>query len=666
MVSTVEPPLSICRIQWLDFRESLPANGHEIRYLAQFDKLVDAIEQDRLNFDGAQGRLHAILQPIDYDEPARHLARFTGREWVLAEVQRWLATTGQRVLWIAGDAGVGKTALSAWLCSQCAEISAAHYCRYNNTNRGDRRAIMSLAWQLSTQLPDYADRLNASALDGIASEGNTGLFDRLFVEPFTHGFPTPGRNVVLLIDALDESESLASLIGMEWSRTPEWLRLIVTSRPHEAAINSALQAVDPWRLNAGSPQNEEDIRTYLRRELGASRAIVEAIREKSEGLFLYVTMVREEIVAGRLSLENLDSFPRGLGGIYYAFFKRYFPDIQEYEKRWLPVIETLCAAKQPLPLEEAWRLFPGFRHSSRITSGLASLFPDLGGGLRPFHQSLRDWLMNPAQSGPYVARIEEGQEILANEGWRQYQSGERMRAYYVAHLPAHFAEVGRYDELKSLLADGPFAAEVVERLGLWAVLDHLDSLLLLASARVGFSDLMRAAYDRAQARSAILQTTRDSAAALDGSASLRDAQLLPTAEMRCGRCLEIAGLEGAAGGSKTAEALRAAFRHWADMPVDDGWKETHGRKLALLAIPARDSEVLVLWPRNWVSSTYVDLGRNHGADGRGVDCIRRFCRRERCHRYRRSDCFPSGGSDHSGGGLRFARAGDDVCRQAAG
>jgi len=183
MVATVEPPLSIARLQWLDFRDSA-------HYDNRFAQLLEAIEHDRLDFGGAQARLHKILQPIDYDEPSRHLKRFTGRDWVLPEVERWLATSGRRILWITGEAGIGKTALSAWLCEQRPEIAGAHYCRYNNAERGERRALLSLARQLSTQLPDYADLLNASPLEGIAGETSLlAVFDRLFVAPLV-GLPT--------------------------------------------------------------------------------------------------------------------------------------------------------------------------------------------------------------------------------------------------------------------------------------------------------------------------------------------------------------------------------------------------------------------------------------------------------------------------------------------
>src|ERR1039457_2864601 len=123
MVSSVEPPLSICRIQYLDFRDCVPADQHEPRYAAQFHKLLDAIEHDRLDFEGVQARLQRFLPPIEYDEASRHPPRFTGRDWVMREVVAWLASP-RRVLWITGEAGIGKSALAAWLGARRPGIAA--------------------------------------------------------------------------------------------------------------------------------------------------------------------------------------------------------------------------------------------------------------------------------------------------------------------------------------------------------------------------------------------------------------------------------------------------------------------------------------------------------------------------------------------------------------
>ena len=124
------------------------------------------------------------------------------------------------------------------------------------------------------------------------------------------------------------------------------------------------------------------------------------------------------------------------------------------------------------------------------------------------------------------------------------------------------------------------------------ILDHLDLVVRLAAERGGFGDLLRAAHDRARARDAILQATRDAGSAVDLSASLRDAESLPTAEMRCRRYLAIAGRLSAPGARETGRVLRVALQHWTEMAADDGWKEAHGRKLALLAVRMRNCDVL--------------------------------------------------------------------------
>jgi hypothetical protein len=215
------------------------------------------------------------------------------------------------------------------------------------------------------------------------------------------------------------------------------------------------------------------LRRELRRFAGngePDKAIVEAIQEKSEGLFLYVWWVREELEAGRLSLANVGAFPRGLGGIYNQFFQRYFPDIREYAERWRPVIETICAARQPLPLEDLHSLFPAFYHPNEITSGLGSLFPDSGGGVRPFHQSVRDWITQPDRAGPYVVRIDPGHQCLADEGWRQYQSDAPIRPYFVLHLPAHLSACHRKSDLAKLLLDVEWIHSKLERTDVSALL----------------------------------------------------------------------------------------------------------------------------------------------------------------------------------------------------
>ena len=51
------PPTSICRIQYLDLRDSIPINYHNEKYQVRFERLIRAIEAEDLDFEGGQARL---------------------------------------------------------------------------------------------------------------------------------------------------------------------------------------------------------------------------------------------------------------------------------------------------------------------------------------------------------------------------------------------------------------------------------------------------------------------------------------------------------------------------------------------------------------------------------------------------------------------------------
>ena len=77
---------------------------------------------------------------------------------------------------------------------------------------------MSIAYQLSTQLPDYEMRLRRVKLDELEGQDAKTLFDHLIVQPLAANYPAPQRKMVILIDALDEATAggrneLASFIA---------------------------------------------------------------------------------------------------------------------------------------------------------------------------------------------------------------------------------------------------------------------------------------------------------------------------------------------------------------------------------------------------------------------------------------------------------------------
>jgi hypothetical protein len=202
---------------------------------------------------------------------------------------------------------------------------------------------LSIAYQLSTQLPEYEQRLNALHLQSIiaGSDART-LFDRLILQPLSANFPDPQRMLVVLIDALDEAtqggrNELASFVAAEFAKTPRWLQLVITSRP-DPEVMYPLQAIAADPIDAGSLENETDLRSFLLRELRLhlldlrdSAAVVDRIIERSEGNFLYVEWLRKEVMAGRMSLADPVALPKGLGGVYSQFVTRQWPDIAAFK-----------------------------------------------------------------------------------------------------------------------------------------------------------------------------------------------------------------------------------------------------------------------------------------------------------------------------------------------
>jgi WD40 repeat protein/tetratricopeptide (TPR) repeat protein len=416
-------------------------------------------------------KLRALLEPLPFDaDLAQHLRRFTGRQWVMDRIDAWLRdAAASRVFWITGAPGVGKTAIAAWLCQHRPEVAAFHLCRHGHVQKSDpRRCVLSIAYQLSTQLAEYQDRLNGLDLARLIPESDARtLFDRLLVQPLSANFPRPKGIVVVLIDALDEATSmgrneLAMFLATEFRRTPDWLRLVITSRP-DPEVTHPLQAYTPHVLNASSPDNEDDIRAFLRRELqpftadggAVSASVIEAILTRSEGIFLYVEWVRQEVAAGRLSLSEPDKFPKGLGEVYAQYVARQFPDTAAYKREIAPALDAIAAAREPLELSMlAAMLGWGERRRHEFQQSLGSVFTSSGGRILPFHKSVLDWLTSAEKAGPYFVSVEEGHQALATLCWGEYRRGlQSISSYALAHLPAHLIAARRWDDLERLLCD---------------------------------------------------------------------------------------------------------------------------------------------------------------------------------------------------------------------
>jgi WD40 repeat protein len=487
MVVWAEPPLSICRIQWLDLRDCVPLGVQPAAYDRKLGLLTTTIEHNRIDFEGVQARLMALLDPLPFEaEINEHLARFVGRDWIFKKIDAWLANAGaEKIFWITGAPGAGKTALAAKLASLRLEIAAVHFCRAGHSQKSDpRRCVLSIAYQLATQLPDYESRLNALPLQAIIAESDAQtLFDRLVVQPLAGNFPDPKRTLVVLIDALDEAtqsgrNALAAFLAAEFPKTPAWLRLIITSRP-DPEVMYPLQGITADAIDAAANENEADIRAFLLRELRSHLldirnpdAVIDRIVERSEGSFLYVEWLRREIMAGRLSLADDAALPKGLGGVYSRFAARQWPDPAAFKTYVGPALDLIAAAREPLSPAFLGEL-NGWsdRQQNDFESTLGSLFTVRDERILPFHKSLIDWLTDRSKAGPYFVSASDGNRRLTDYCLREFNEKPlALSDYSRNHLPAHLVADKRWDALESVLTNLAFLEAKCEGTGVFALL----------------------------------------------------------------------------------------------------------------------------------------------------------------------------------------------------
>ena len=284
MVEKCQPPLSISRIQWLDLQHWDASADHEKRKLAQIREVLDGYQ---ISHEGSQTRLLDELKPIDFGAELDNEARgFFGRKWLLSEVDAWLNDpNASRVLYLTGPPGIGKTAISAYLCTKHAGVAAFHLCSYGNKIKSSALdCVRSVAFQLSTQLLDFQKKLSEVLDRRRLSDDARTTFDQLIVQPLWNYEP-PSRKFFIVVDALEEAahqehNELADLLAQFFHLTPEWLRLFITSRPEQALLNTFAELA-PRQLNASDRRNRDDIKGYLNREL----PIIRLSRERTAGKY---------------------------------------------------------------------------------------------------------------------------------------------------------------------------------------------------------------------------------------------------------------------------------------------------------------------------------------------------------------------------------------------
>lgn len=341
-----------------------------------------------------------------------------------------------------------------------------------------------MAFQIATRLSDYRrlvlDRLKTQDPAGIelARKNSGELFASLLVEPLNLVIDGGRRRhrYLIVIDGLDETiregrSDLAEVLAAEAQKLPPWMAIVVTSRPEEPILRQ-FAGLQPFRLKAESPENLDDLRSYIRAWLAITpstgvdvEGLVAGIVTASEGNFLYVRMLRDAVTAGTLSLDAPEGLPQGLIGLYERWFRHRFLNPEAYET-YVPLLSVIVAAEHPVPALWLTRIFGwSKRDTARMLEGLGSLFERRSEGITPFHKSLRDWLIDGKAAGPaFVVDETDGTKRLADALWAEFMHWAQQSEHYalddfcVAELPAQIMRSRLDDSRARLTAHGAWSA----------------------------------------------------------------------------------------------------------------------------------------------------------------------------------------------------------------
>ena len=219
---------------------------------------------------------------------------------------------------ISANAGMGKTVITAVICKRMQEagrLSGSHFCQYNNVRYCKPQLMMqSLACHLSHALPEYkhalVEQLSRNLGIDLNNMGVEELFALLFKEPLS-AVGDPGRNMLMVIDGLDESEykgrnELLDVIANQFCKLPIWIRFVVTTRP-ALNITEKLKHLKPFELKYNDGKNIEDVRVVFQKKLEHVVSLenlgeyVKKLVLKCEGLMLYrrIPVISPELIQFR-------------------------------------------------------------------------------------------------------------------------------------------------------------------------------------------------------------------------------------------------------------------------------------------------------------------------------------------------------------------------------
>ncbi|TFK60601.1 hypothetical protein BDN72DRAFT_883530 [Pluteus cervinus] len=246
------------------------------------------------------------------------------------KLDRWAKTQPEKLFWLHGVAGMGKSTIAATLSNILrAEklLGAYHICSRDTTaHQNPTQLVLNLCYQLSLVYKPFgklvAKMIKEDSLFSPSGMPITGLFDLLFFQPLCiiKERQSKPATVVLIIDALDEcgsSEERQDIIQKleELVGCCDWIKVLITSRPNVDVQGSLLnEKLTLWSLNPRD--NDGNIERFFKHKFehnlefrGDKNRLLKAVpalTKHAGGLFIWAKTACEYLNSGLAIAKGLD------------------------------------------------------------------------------------------------------------------------------------------------------------------------------------------------------------------------------------------------------------------------------------------------------------------------------------------------------------------------
>ena len=379
----------------------------------------------------------AKLKPSNFTGEIRHYARYHHpgtRQWLLDDIYKWCsndlkASVSAKICLITGDPGMGKSVLAAKLCTleeKQGTLAGCFFFQHQIKRRNNpEKLVHTLAYQFSMSIPLFLEKISDQISDDdLASMNISELFTVLILEPL-HQLAENQKHMTVIIDAIDECDfearnDLLKLIVREFTKLPQWLNIILTTRPDQKVLQKLKRLKPLFQLNPSDPQNIADIKIYLSdilrgRMTSEYDSGVNLLVQKSEGMFLYFHYVAEAILEhSTLTLTHLQSLlPDGIDDYYEKNFRRIFNKLGK--KKYFCLLQAVIAARSDFPLSLIGPLLNiDESETVQIVSIISDILPVHERHIHVFHKSVRDWVTDVELAEDLLVKPSLGHYDVAN------------------------------------------------------------------------------------------------------------------------------------------------------------------------------------------------------------------------------------------------------------